>query len=88
MSITARPGFFAKANWALLLSGPISSGDERGGRKIRVTKIPNFTPFRDTVVGWEVERDDEVNMLDSEDGWIRAQEYSNLANSKNEKESK
>ena len=26
-----------------------------GGHKIRITKIPNFTPLQGTILGWEVE---------------------------------
>ena len=26
-----------------------------GGHKVRITKIPNFTPLQGTILGWEVE---------------------------------
>lgn len=39
--------FVGQDQFALVMSA--------GGRKIRMTKIPNFTPLHGTILGWEVE---------------------------------
>ena len=31
-----------------------------GGHKIRIAKVPNFTPLQGTILGWEVENIEEV----------------------------
>lgn len=31
-----------------------------GEQKIRITKIPNYSPLRGTILGWEVEKIEEV----------------------------
>jgi catechol 2,3-dioxygenase-like lactoylglutathione lyase family enzyme len=31
-----------------------------GGHKIRLAKVPNFTPLQGTILGWEVESIDQV----------------------------
>jgi catechol 2,3-dioxygenase-like lactoylglutathione lyase family enzyme len=39
--------FISHDQFALVLSA--------GGHKIRITKIPNFTPLQGTILGWEVQ---------------------------------
>jgi hypothetical protein len=31
-----------------------------GGHKIRIAKVPNFTPLQGTILGWEVENIEQV----------------------------
>jgi len=35
-----------------------------GGHKIRIAKIPNFTPLQGTILGWEVESRPRTRNLD------------------------
>ena len=46
-----------------------------GGHKIRIAKVPNFTPLQGTILGWEVENIEQVVQWLAERG-VLTEKYS------------
>jgi catechol 2,3-dioxygenase-like lactoylglutathione lyase family enzyme len=56
----ARAFYEGKLGFEFVSLDPFALAMKVGGHFVRISKVPNFTPLRSTVLGWEVENIEAV----------------------------